>query len=112
MSKCWSDNDFDFCFVQSDGSFAGLCLVWNSAIVVQHSVLKGSRWIAVSFDWYNVNMRLILIYASNDAGERLGLWEELAHVIDFDGPVLLIGDFNEIVCPEERKNCNVFSLSM
>lgn len=30
----------------------------------------------------------------------------------FDGSVILLGDFNEVVCPEERRNCYSFSLSM
>lgn len=66
----------------------------------------------MSFVWSSVNGQLVFIYAPNSAVERLQLWEELQHVILFDGALLILGDFYEITSMEEWWNSDSFSATM
>lgn len=112
MRRLWSNLNFGFHFVPSMGQSVGLCLIRNSRLVVNHSVMNGSQWIAISFVWNSFNVQLVFVYASNSAADRLQLWEELQPVILFDGAFLILGDFNKITSSEERINCDSFSASM
>lgn len=112
VRRLWVKSDFDYSFVPSKGRSAGLCLIWNSKLVSNSVVQKGARWISLSFTWSDYSVKVILVYAPNDVGDRQLLWDELYDLLIFDGPIILIGDFNEICTPNERRNYPSYSLSM
>lgn len=84
----------------------------NYDLVSNFDVVCGSRWISLTFAWEGRNVRIILVYASNVAAERLALWEDLNPLLSFPGAIVFLGDFNEILNPEERKGCFEVSASM
>lgn len=47
-------------------------------------VAKRDRWNALSFWWYGLYTRIILLYAPNEATERRNLWSELTPLLSFD----------------------------
>lgn len=99
------DSDFGFSYVPLVGSSAGLCLIWNSLLVTKPLVLQGDSWISLSFNWHNLIIRVILVYASSDVVSRRSVWLDLHQLLSFEGAILLMGDFNEVTCPAERFNC-------
>ncbi|XP_055962278.1 uncharacterized protein LOC126687456 [Mercurialis annua] len=112
VRKLWPNLDFDFSFVPSIGSSGGLLIIWNSVLLHNVSVTKGSRWICMDFSFSGFSIRHILVYASNAASERSSFWAELAPLICYPGLIIISGDFNEILKPEERINCQDFTASM
>lgn len=56
---------------------------------------------------------LILVYAPNDRSGRNSLWGELKALKETaTSPLLVIGDFNEVILPEERKGHSIATTSM
>lgn len=49
VHRLWTDNDFDFTYVPSLGATAGLFLIWNKKLVINSSMLQGSRWVSLTF---------------------------------------------------------------
>lgn len=94
------------------GSLAGLCLIWNKSLVKQESLLYGSRWLSLTFEWFAVKVKLILVYGFNTARERSLLWEELKLQLIFEGLIEVIGDFNEVVDLNKRHNGGLFNSSI
>ncbi|XP_050238155.1 uncharacterized protein LOC126687642 [Mercurialis annua] len=72
----------------------------------------GSRWICLDFCYQNTSFRHILVYASNITSERVLFWQELRLLLDVPMIILLSGDFNEILRPDERLNCVGYLPSM
>lgn len=73
---------------------------------------KGDRWISLSFLWYGLKLRIILVYTPNDYLSRRAFWLELQTLLDYDGDVLIIKDFNEVTSPDDRLNSEVTSRLM
>ncbi|XP_055960992.1 uncharacterized protein LOC130015249 [Mercurialis annua] len=86
LRKLWPNLDFDFAFVPSCGASGGLLLIWNTALMKNVVVGKGNQ--------------------------RSIFWRELGTLLSFGGTIIVSGDFNEILKPEERVNCVDFSPSM
>lgn len=112
VRRLWMDVDYGYLFVPSVGNSAGLCLIWNSVLIANPSILKGNRWICLTFNWESLCVKVILIYAPRDAIGRMSLWSELQPLLLFEGAALLTRDFNEVLCPVERLNYETFSNSM
>ncbi|XP_050211520.1 uncharacterized protein LOC126661702 [Mercurialis annua] len=112
VRKLWPNLDFMFDWIPSVGASGGLLLIWNSVSLSNVAISKGSRWIAMDFLFQGVSCRHILVYASNLAPERLLLWQELESLLSFNGTILISGDFNETIHPEDRLNGVGYTLSM
>lgn len=105
INKLWAGSHIKFYFVPSKGRFGGLCFQWNFDIVSNYVMDKVSCWISFPFDWDGYQVRITLIYVPNLAADRDILWDEIRPLFNFNGVVFLMGGFNEIVSPYERKGC-------
>ena len=48
-------------------------------------------------------MVIIVVYGPHGAKEKRVFWNELASLRNsFDIPIIVMGDFNEVKCPEEK----------
>ncbi|XP_050211387.1 uncharacterized protein LOC126661575 [Mercurialis annua] len=112
INNLWPNLDFGFDWIPSTGASGGLVFIWNSILIRNVTITKGSRWIAFDFVFDNIRYRHILVYASNVTSERLLLWQELSHLMGFIGTIFISGDFNETLSPEDRWNSTVFSPSI
>lgn len=83
-----------FGFAPTVGLSVGLCWIWNTSLISHASLLYGTRWISLPFEWVSTNVWLILVYGHNNANDSALLWEKLKTLVDFDGIVIVMGDFN------------------
>lgn len=69
-------------------------------------VSEGNKWICMNglAKEADFGCAIVVIYAWHSHSERAGLWQELINVKNnIDCPMMVIGDFNEILTLEERK---------
>ncbi|XP_050211912.1 uncharacterized protein LOC126662068 [Mercurialis annua] len=111
-SRLWPNGDYCFCFSPSSGASGGLLCLWDKRVLTACSIITDSRWICIDFQFYSTVFRFILVYGCSLAAERISLWDNLAPYLSSGGPCILVGDFNEILQPSERLNCNAYSASM
>ena len=74
--------------------------------MIANEVRKGDRWICVDRELKNLSFKcaFIVIYAPNDRQGRQCLWMELSDLKSFvESFMVFIGDFNEVLAPEEKK---------
>ena len=94
--------------VEPKGIGGGLCIMWNDPsqviwvksrdFVIEAEVWDDSRQSA----WH-----LFAVYASTDEKKRRSQWESLSQRISkTEGRCLLVGDFNDILCNEEKEGGN------
>ena len=58
-------------------------------------------------------MAMVLVYRPHTAGEKKAFWQELLELKNsLDIPLIVMGDFNEITCPEKRLGCVTMSRLM
>jgi len=54
-----------------------------------------------------------MVYAPNDQRGRLNLWNQLREMKrSCNVPLLLMGDFNEVLCPQERRGASMTTSGM
>ncbi|XP_055960165.1 uncharacterized protein LOC130014981 [Mercurialis annua] len=99
-------------FVPSIGASGGLLCIWNSNFISPSRIVKANRCISMDFIWGSLNIRFILVYASNCPKERASLWDDNIAELCSDFTCILVGDFNEILDYSERLNCTALSSSM
>ena len=69
-------------------------------------VSEGSRWICVKDLVKENDFRcvILVIYGWHNCNRRASLWQELLNVrINIDYPMMVIGDFNEVLSLDKRK---------
>ncbi|XP_050232922.1 uncharacterized protein LOC126681423 [Mercurialis annua] len=112
VCKLWPNHDFQYEWIASTGASGGLLLIWSSVMLRNVSTSKGARWISMDFLFEDTSCRHILIYASNLASERVIFWQELSSLLEFASSIIISGDFNDILHPEDRLNSVGYSPSM
>ncbi|XP_050232969.1 uncharacterized protein LOC126681474 [Mercurialis annua] len=108
----WPNLDFDYSFDPSIGASVGLLCIWNLKFISPSRIIKANRWISLDFVWLDIHIRFVLVYAGNCSTERASLWRDILPELNTDFLCIVVGDFNEILDPSERLNCNSFSSSM
>ncbi|CAN6698982.1 unnamed protein product [Malus baccata var. baccata] len=94
--------------VEPRGIGGGLCVFWRDATSVV--LMKSEDFLVELKLWdekMNCNWRLFAIYASTDDKKRREQWKEVSKRIGQDRDrCLLLGDFNDILCNEEKEGGN------
>lgn len=104
---CWEDVPVTY-------GGGGLVLVWNIDAFLKTKVRKG-RWIYIEGKLLDkdILVAVVLVYSPNDREGRYVLWEDLiALKQEVECPMLILGDFNKILKPEERKWNSQWSLGI
>ncbi|XP_050217339.1 uncharacterized protein LOC126668170 [Mercurialis annua] len=112
IRRLWPDMDFDFCYSPSRGASGGILCIWNKKLLSPANIFISDRWLYMDFAWGSLNVRIFLVYASNCPRQRLLLWNDILPHTATDRLCIMAGDFNEILDPSERVNCEGFSNSM
>jgi len=61
----------------------------------------------------NFRCHIFIVYAPNDRNERLEVWNQLRELrTTSSDPWLLMGDFNKVLQPQERRGANTMTPSM
>ncbi|CAN6698380.1 unnamed protein product [Malus baccata var. baccata] len=94
--------------VEPRGIGGGLCVFWRNETPVV--LIKSEDFLVELKLWddkMNCNWRLFAIYASTDEKKRRMQWQELSKRIGQERDrCLLIGDFNDILCNDEKEGGN------
>ncbi|XP_050222686.1 uncharacterized protein LOC126672777 [Mercurialis annua] len=112
INRLWPSNDFGYCFSPSIGASGGLCCIWNSTVLSPTRVVTYARWISIDFELSSIQFKFILVYGCSAAAYRLSLWADLSSELQTDRICFMIGDFNEILHPEERWNFTGYTPGM
>lgn len=98
---------FNYCTsIPSGSSSGGLVLIWDPEVFMLESNFRGIRWIILvgnltKFDW---KCAIGLVYGSYIVEEQVIIQNEINNVItSLDCPIMLMGDFNQVLSPRERK---------
>lgn len=93
----------------------GLILVWDESTFQRENTRKGQRWIYVDGKLVDkdVLVAFVFVYGPNNAEGRLKLLNEILDLKQgITHPIMILGDFNEILKPEERKGNTLLSASI
>lgn len=83
IQRLWAHSEFKFHYIPSKDLSAGLCLVWNIALIKNYLAFNGSRWIMLSFHWDSVLVRIILVYAPNFTSGKCALLGRIFPLVVF-----------------------------
>ncbi|XP_076891625.1 uncharacterized protein LOC143543106 [Bidens hawaiensis] len=106
-NRFWGRSLFDYDMVDAVGQSGGILSVWDPSFFVKTGVLKNHRFLVINevIKSTNASLTIINVYAPNDVVERKRLWLELLSVRRMvSGLCMLVGDFNEVREPSERRN--------
>lgn len=111
----WNNDNFRCEDVTTSNGSGGLIFVWDKGAFKCLKRSKGERWIWLDGTVIEkkFHVGVILVYAPNDRSDRNSLWGELKAIKESaTSPLLVIGDFNEVILPEERKGHSIAITSM
>jgi len=115
MMRCWGKQDTDWVHIPATNSSRGLILTWHKESFVAVNTFLGQRWISVQGVFENDNFRcaVCVVYAPNDQRGRMTVWDQLRYLKQhLRLPLLIMGDFNEVVTIDERKGEMQFTSRM
>lgn len=94
---------FDLCTVEPVGKSGGLALMWKETVQVK-ILYTDRRMIDTQITWQDKVYFLTCVYGDPFRDKRGRVWERLTRIgLARKGQWLLIGDFNELVDPSEKK---------
>ncbi|GKV22035.1 hypothetical protein SLEP1_g31939 [Rubroshorea leprosula] len=104
--QLWNSDEVDWVAKGSSGASGGLLCTWDSRRFVKREDFSGDGLVGLVEEW-GANKRqysLINVYGPNDRQKKASLWEELRKMVtDKEGCWLIVGDFNAVRGPEERR---------
>lgn len=93
----------DLWTVEPEGIGGGLALLWKEEVQVK-ILSSSSRWIDTHIVWKDKTFFLTGVYGDPISSERSKVWEQLIRIREGrNDPWILLGDFNEILCNEEKR---------
>lgn len=107
LSKCWGNSQFHYDYVCSDGAAGGLISWWDPVCFKQLGVIRSKHVLIVSgmLVHSGVLLNIANVHAPNDPAARRTFWNDLLFFRrSFCGLWLFMGDFNDVISPEERLN--------
>ena len=103
-------DDYDWSSVEAQGASGSILHIWENCFVKKEDIIKGDKWVCIKGFINELEMIgvIIVVYGYHDTVLKRQLWQELLNVKnEVNVPVLVMGDFNEIRCPAERKGCSI-----
>ncbi|GJY80161.1 RNA-directed DNA polymerase, eukaryota [Tanacetum coccineum] len=101
----WGNSNYDFVYSESLGSSGGILCIWEESFFKKEYVTVSDHFVAIYGSWNpnKVKILLVAIYAPQDPKYRRLLWDYISIMLSrWNGEVILMGDFNEVRCSEER----------
>ncbi|CAM8944505.1 unnamed protein product [Rhodiola kirilowii] len=105
VKRCSPDEGWKAEFSTYGGDWARIMLLWNEATTKILNIQKFYHFVVCEVVTDNKRFGLIVVYTSNNPGERTIMWEEIEKVGDkFPGSWMCIRDFNCV--KDQRKKMN------
>ena len=115
MRKCWGNHDVEWMHVAAKQNSGGLILSWKCDAFIQCNSFAMPRWLCVLGVPQEIQVTCVfcLVYAPSTHLKRMEVWDQLRLVkLRFDLPWILMGDFNKVMCPEERRGASEMTQGM
>ena len=115
MKQCWGKQEIDWVYVAARLSAGGLLLSWKMSAFSMSNSFAMPRWICVIGEIIEIQTQsaICLVYAPNDHQERLIVWDQLRNIkARFGIPWIIMGYFNEVLAPEERRGATTLTEGM
>ncbi|GJW17199.1 RNA-directed DNA polymerase, eukaryota [Tanacetum coccineum] len=101
----WGNSCFEYAFSEALGLSGGIISMWDPSVFHFENHTVSDNFIALYGLWKPTKTKLLVIsvYAPQALSEKRTLWNFLSLLISrWDGECLVMGDFNEVRCEEER----------
>jgi len=115
MAKCWGKVEFDYSHVMATQNSGGIIVTWNHEAFTVGNSFASSRWLCLVgiFQQLKISCALCVVYAPTDHNERMKTWDQLRYMKAIVGvPCIIMGDFNEVMEPSERKGAAGYTTGM
>ena len=115
MKKIWGNQRMEWIHHPAENGSGGLIMTWNQDIFEAAGSLLTQRWICVIGKLIQDGFpcAICVVYAPNTARDRLQLWNNLRQFKQqLELPLIMMGDFNEVVHLEERRNLTQLTVGM
>lgn len=114
LNMFWGRSTFAMEQVFAEGRAGGLICMWNPSILLKVGVLKNRHFLIILGVMVATGdpINIANIHAPNDPGSRRRLWADLIQIKEaYAGMWVMLGDFNDVRCPEERRNSEFVPLN-
>ncbi|GJX47356.1 RNA-directed DNA polymerase, eukaryota [Tanacetum coccineum] len=101
----WGNYFFDHIISEASGNSGGILCAWDTNFFKKDHHTISDNFIALYGTWIPNNQKLLIIsvYAPQSVSSKRMLWSYLESLItSWNGESLIMGDFNEVRCIEER----------
>ncbi|XP_015949698.1 uncharacterized protein LOC107474585 [Arachis duranensis] len=105
--RIWESDAVGWDFVELEGTSGGLLLMWDEMLFRMSNCYKGEGWLCVEgvLMKNEFHCAFCLVYGPHTRVEKLAVWEELSFIAGLcQVPICYMGDFNEVLQVDERKN--------
>nr|GEY32107.1 RNA-directed DNA polymerase, eukaryota [Tanacetum cinerariifolium] len=95
--------------VDSVGNSGGFLCMWGPNSFCKSSFTRSDYFVNIRGLWLKsgIKLMIVVVYAPQEASEKCMLWDYLTNVSDqWDGEIVMIGDFNEVRYKSERFGSN------
>jgi hypothetical protein len=107
----WGSEDYNWFFLPSDGASGGILSIWGKSNSNLICTFSGEGFIGVCLEWgvLKTICFVINVYSKCDLVSKRSLWSSiiLSKRHYGSGNWCVVGDFNAIVLPEERRGVSV-----
>ncbi|XP_057730225.1 uncharacterized protein LOC130945535 [Arachis stenosperma] len=114
VMRIWGRDGANWEFVSSVGASGGLLLIWDETVFKLTNCYKEDRWLCVEGVVIKDNFQcaICLVYGPHVRSEKMVVWAELSYIAGLcHVSFCFLGDFNEIMQLEERKEATTLSAS-
>lgn len=115
IKDLWSNRWVKYVQLEASGTRGGIILMWDSRLWDGEICETGTYCITCKFvgKTQDLSWHMTGVYAPNCTLEREEVWWELGAVRGlFTGPWVVVGDFNTVRFPSEKKNCSRYNKAM
>lgn len=116
VRRMWGNDDFEWCeSLASETHSGGIVVIWDQTMFRISQKHIGDRWVILEGCMSNGNFNCCvgIVYGANNREGRSRMYDTLKDILSSIGqPVLLLGDFNEIIHPGERVGQFRYEVSM
>ncbi|GJS62664.1 RNA-directed DNA polymerase, eukaryota [Tanacetum coccineum] len=101
----WGNYKFEYTISEAVGNSGGILCVWDPSVFRKEHHVVSNNFVALYGSWVSNQAKLLVvsIYAPQSITSKRSLWSYISSLISrWDGHCMVMGDFNEVRCMEDR----------
>ncbi|GKC85012.1 RNA-directed DNA polymerase, eukaryota, partial [Tanacetum coccineum] len=101
----WGNYKFEHIISEAAGNSGGILCAWNPSVFCKEQHIISDNFVALYGSWVSNQAKLLMIsiYAPQSITSKRTLWSYISSLISrWDGHCMVMGDFNEVRCMEDR----------